>query len=55
MKIFLSGHYSNDFLKEIAGNLILDRLKMSACKLTGIFKDDYTVRSEFMNYVNSAG
>lgn len=29
--------------------------KMSACKLTGIFKDDYTVRSEFMNYVNSAG
>nr|DAP23641.1 MAG TPA: hypothetical protein [Bacteriophage sp.] len=26
MKIFLSGHYSNDFLKEIAGSLILDRL-----------------------------
>ena len=26
MKIFLSGHYSNDFLKEIAGNLIFDGL-----------------------------
>ena len=30
MKIFLSGHYSNDFLKEIAGILILDRL-MKVC------------------------
>ena len=26
MKIFLSGHYSNDFLKEIAGSLILDKI-----------------------------
>lgn len=30
MKIFLSGHYSNDFLKEIAYNLQLDSL-MKVC------------------------
>ena len=27
--------------------------KMTTCKLTGIFKQDYAARNEFMNYVNS--
>lgn len=32
MKIFLSGHYSNDFLKEIAGIFMFDRLE-KVCKI----------------------